>query len=100
LFTKKAEVPLTNNTIILERLIYFFRHLKNQNPSTGYDFIHSSGLSVSSNFGHLRDITQLSNDPSCQGDLFSHLDSLNIKICPLVQISRGNRRKNEGERGS
>ena len=34
--------PLTNNSIISGRLIWLYRHLKLQNPSTGDDFINGS----------------------------------------------------------
>ena len=36
--------PLANDTIMLGTSIWSFRHLKHQNPSTGDDFIHRSGI--------------------------------------------------------
>ena len=43
LAAKKAVGPLTNDPIMLGRLIWSFRHLKHQNLSTGDDSINNSG---------------------------------------------------------
>ena len=44
LATREAVASLENDPIMLGTSIQLFRHLKHQNPSTGDDFIYSSGI--------------------------------------------------------
>ena len=44
LATKEALAPLANDPFMLGGLIRLYRHLKQQNLSTGDDFINSSGI--------------------------------------------------------
>ena len=92
---REALVPLANNLIISGTSIQSLRHLKHRNLSIGDDFIYSYRIGFSAIFSH----------PWCSGAtskwsyhvweinmmdilyvtimllLYSHLNSLNIKIC-------------------
>ena len=64
LATRELVAPLANNTIILGRSIYLFRHLKYQNLSTGDDFIHNNGMILWVEFLAIKKaLVQLANDP-------------------------------------
>ena len=64
LATRELMAPLANNTIISERSIWSFRHLKPQNLPTGDDFIYSSGINFLVPFLATKEtLAPLTNDP-------------------------------------
>ena len=57
-------MPLANDPVMSGTLIRSFRHLKNQNLSTGDDFIKSSGMNILVPFLVTRKVLALlANDP-------------------------------------
>ena len=77
-------MPLAIDPIMSGRLILLFRHLKQQNLSTGDDFIHSSGIIFLVPFLATREaVAPLANDPIMSGRsiwLFRHLERQNPSI--------------------
>ena len=73
--------PLANDPIMSGTSIWSFRHLKHQNPSTGDDFINSSGIIFLVQFlATMEAVSPLANDPIMLGRLirsFRHLQCQN-----------------------
>ena len=73
--------PLANDPIMSGTSIRSFRHLKHQNPSTGDDLIHSSGIICLVQFlATMEALVPLANDPIMLGrslQLFRHLKHQN-----------------------
>ena len=76
--------PLANDPIMLGTSIRSFRHLKHQNPSTGDDFIHSSGIIFLVKFLATKEaLAPLVNVPIISGRSirsFRHLEHQNPSI--------------------
>ena len=76
--------PLSNDPIMSGTSIRSFRHLKHQNPSTGDDFIHSSGIFFLVQFlATMEAVAPLANDPIMSGRSirsFRHLEHQNPSI--------------------
>ena len=73
--------PLANDPIMSGTSIRSFRHLKHQNPSTGDDFIHSSGIIfLVALLATMEAVAPLVNDPIMLGrsiQSFRHLEHQN-----------------------
>ena len=76
--------PLANDPIMSGTSIRSFRHLKHQNPSTGDDFIHSSGIIfLVPLLATMEALAPLANDPIMSGRSiwsFKHLIHQNPSI--------------------
>ena len=85
--------PFENDPIMLGRLIRSFRHLKNQNLSTGDDFIHSSGIVLLVPFLATREVVApLANDPIILGRWIWSLRHLECQKPSIISDSIGRAR--------
>ena len=82
--TKEALAPLANGPIMLGRLIWSLTHPKRPNPSTGNDFMSSSGKNVLVQFLATKEaLAPLANVPIMSGRsilLCSHIECQNPSI--------------------
>ena len=103
--------PLANDPIMSGTSIRSFRHLKHQNPSTGDDFIHSSGIIFLVQFlATMEAVAPLANDPIMSGRSirsFRHLQCQNPSIISdsigrarIVQQFQRRRRSRQSRIGS
>ncbi len=87
LATREAVASLANDFIMSGTSIWSFRHLKHQNLSTGNDFIYRSGIILLVTFLATREaVAPLANDPFMWKRSIMFLDTLNVKISPMIYI--------------
>ena len=85
--------PLANDPIMSCTSIRSFRHLKHQNPSTGDDFIHSSGIIfLVPILAAMAAAAPLANDPIMSGRSIRSFRHLNHQNPSIISDSIGRAR--------